>query len=105
MIRAITKKLTTTVQLTKKDGGTYSLNSIILFVTTSQKFKLNEALDVTTADGRKVKNIFTVDGNILIEKQIGEKTLTIIREFFDDEMIATTEINGVSCKSWCKVVQ
>ena len=106
MLRKISKTLTTTVQLVKKDDDdTYSLNSTILFVTTSQKFKLDEEKEVTTADGRKVKNIFTIQGNILTEKQLGEKNFIITREFFDDQMIAVASIGDLICTSWCTVVE
>lgn len=74
-------------------------------LTTSQKFKVGEEKDVTTQDGRKIKNVFTIEGNKLIEKQIGEKTLTIIREYSDDELIVTTEMGQVVSTSWCKVVK
>lgn len=85
----------TTVQLTKKDEN-YSLNTTILLFSTSQKFKLGEELDVVTLDKRKVKNVFTIEDNMLIEKQIGEdKTLTITREFFDEQMIAKATFGGV----------
>lgn len=104
MLRKLSSSMSTTVQLVKKSDGEYSLNSTILLMTTSQKFTLNEEKDVTTLDGRKVKISFIIEGNKLIENQVGEKTLRIVREFFDDEMIATSSISGVVCKSWCKLV-
>lgn len=104
-MRKLAQSMTTTVQLTKKDNDIYCLNTIILLLTTSQKFKLDEVKDITTTDGRKVKNSFTIEGNKLIEKQIGEKSMIIEREFFEDQMIATSSIGNVVCKSWCKVVE
>lgn len=103
-MRKISKTLTTTVQLVKKDDGSYSLNSTVLLISTSQKFKVGEGVDIKTLDGRRVNNIFTIEGNKLIEKQIGEKTMIIVREFFDDQMIATASIGNVVSTSWCKVV-
>lgn len=103
-MRKIAGTLSTTVQLVK-NGDEYSLKTSMLLLTTSQKFKLGEEKDVTTTDGRKVKNVFTIEGNTLTEKQIGQKTFTIIREFFDDEMIATSIYGNVVCKGWCKVVK
>lgn len=105
MMRKLAATMSTVVQLVKKDDGSYSLNSTILFLTTSQKFKLGEAKEVTTLDGRKIKNVFTIDGNILTEKQLGEKDCTITREFFDDELIVVASIGDVTCTSWCKVVK
>lgn len=96
--------MSTTIQLVRK-GDEYTLNTKMLLLTTSQKFKLDEEKEVTTPDGRKVKNMFTVDGNTLTEKQIGDRNLTIVREFFDDEMIATSYCGNVVCKSYCKVLK
>lgn len=103
-MRKLAQTMTTTVQLVKKENDIYSLNTIILLLTTSQKFKLDEVKEVTTADGRKVKNSFSIDGNKLIEKQIGEKSLIIEREFFDDKLIVVSKIGDVVCTSWCKLV-
>lgn len=104
MLRKLAPSLTTTVQLVKKDNDQYSLNSTILLLTTSQKFKLGEGKDITTQDGRKVKNTFTVEDNKLIETQVGEKTLTIVREYFDDQLIVTTTMGDIVSMSWCKHV-
>lgn len=103
-MRKLASTMTTTVQLVKKSDDLYSLNSTILLLTTSQKFKLGEEKDVTTQDGRKVKNVFTIEGNKLIEKQIGEKTFMIVREYFDEELIVTTSMGEVVSTSWCKLV-
>lgn len=70
-----------------------------------QKFRLNEEVDIKTPDGRKVKNSFTIVGNVVIEKQIGEKNYVIVREFFDDEMIATLTVGNVSSRAWLKRVK
>lgn len=95
LMRKVAKTFTTVVQLTKKEDR-YSLNTTILFFSTSQKFVLSEETDVVTADKRKVKNVFTIEENKLIEKQIGvDKTLTIIREYFDEELIVTASFGGV----------
>lgn len=89
------------MQLTK-DGEKYSLNSKILLVKHSQVFTPKEEVHVDkTLDGRKIINIFTIEGNKLIEKQIeldNSRTLTITREFFDEEMIVETTYGGVRIK-------
>lgn len=103
-MRKIAKTITTTVQLVKKDDGSFSLNSTLMLITIPQKFKLGEEKDVKTQDGRQVKNSFTIEGNILTELQVGEKTFVIVREFFEDEMIVTSTVGTVSSKAWCKKV-
>lgn len=105
VMRKLASTMTTTVQLVKKDDGHYSLNSTILFLTTSQKFHLGVEKDVTTQDGRKVKNVFTIEGQKLIEHQIGEKIFSIVRDYSEEELVVTTTMNGVTSTSWCKVVE
>lgn len=104
-MRKAAGSMSTVVQLTKKSETEYSLNSTILLFTTSQKFTPGVGKNVKTVDGRKVFNVFEIDGSKLIEKQIGEKTMIIEREFFDDELIVTSSIGDVVCKSWCKLVE
>jgi formylmethanofuran:tetrahydromethanopterin formyltransferase len=104
-MRKLAQTITTTVQLVKKSETDYSLNSTLLLLTTSQKFKLGEEKSVTTVDGRKVKNVFTIEGNKLIEKQLGEKDLIIERVFFSDQLIVTSSMGGVESKAWCKLVE
>lgn len=102
-LRKIASSLSTTIQLVRK-GDEYTLNTKMLMMTTTQKFKLGEEKDVTTTDGRKIKNVFTIDGNVLTEQQIGDKTLTVVREFAEDEMIATSYYGNVVCKAYCKPI-
>jgi formylmethanofuran:tetrahydromethanopterin formyltransferase len=104
-MRKLAHSVTTTVQLVRKDDGSFSLNTTMLMVTTSQKFKLGEGKDLTTNDGRKVSNIFTLEGNKLIEKQLGAKDLITEREFYEDQMIARTISGDVVCTSWSKAVK
>lgn len=104
-IRKIATSISTTIQLVRKGNDEYTLTTKMLLMTTTQTFRLGEEKDVTTTDGRKVKNVFTVDGNVLTEQQIGDRTMTTVREFFDNEMIATTYYGNVVCKGYCKLVK
>ncbi|CAG9808693.1 unnamed protein product [Chironomus riparius] len=104
ILRKIAGAFSTITQLTKS-GDEYSLNTIIVFYKTSQTFKAGQGKNVTTSDGRKVLNIFEIHGNKLLEKQIGEKTFIVEREFFDDQLIVKAGFeNGSLCTCWCKVV-
>lgn len=98
VMRKIAKTLPTVVHLSK-DGEKYSLNSKILVIKHSQVFTPGEEVLVEkTLDGRKIINIFTIEENRLIEKQIElekARTLTITREFHDEEMIVSTTFGGV----------
>ncbi|CRL02384.1 CLUMA_CG015418, isoform B [Clunio marinus] len=108
-LRWISKKLNITTQLVKKDKDYYQLRTTALY-TTTREFKLDVEEEILTADGgkqrrRKVKNSFHIEGNKLIEKQIGEKSLIIVREYFDDELIVTATMGSTVCRSWFKPVQ
>lgn len=105
MMRKISRSLTTVLQLVKKGENRYSLNTSILIFSISQKFVIGEETDITTADGRKVKDSFTIEDNKLIEVQKGEKTLLVVREFFDTELIVTTSCGDVVSKTWCKMIE
>lgn len=88
----------------EKNGDEYSYHTVSTFKTTVLKFKLGEEFDEETLDGRKVKSIFTLEGNVLSQSQKTDKTSTIVREFTDTEMIASCVYGDVTCKRWYKVV-
>ncbi|XP_054745829.1 probable fatty acid-binding protein [Anastrepha obliqua] len=69
-----------TVEL-KKDGDNYSFTTTSTFKTTTVNFKLGEEFDEETLDGRKVKSVFTLDGNKLVQEQKGDKPSTIISDY------------------------
>lgn len=95
MIEAI-KSGPDTHQLVKNSDDTYKLDST--------EFELGKGKNITTPDGRKIKNIFTIEGNKLIEQQVGEKTITVIREFTDDQIISTASVGNVTSTTWFKLV-
>ncbi|KAJ6635556.1 Fatty acid-binding protein, muscle [Pseudolycoriella hygida] len=102
--RKVASSLSATVQLVR-NGDKYTLKTRHLILRTNQTFKLGEEKNVTTGDGRKVKNEFTIDGNKLTEKQIGEIALTIVREFSDEEMIQTYYCENVVSKGFFNVMK
>jgi len=58
---------------------------------------LNEEFDEETIDGRHVKTTITVDGNKLIQKQTGTVDTEIIREFSEDQLVATMKVKSIVC--------
>jgi len=63
------------------------------------KFRLNEPFDETTADGRQVKSLMTLDSpNVLkhvMEGTAGGKDSTCWREFTADKMKCTCKVEDV----------
>lgn len=104
IMRKIIKNTSPVIQLIKKDDGSYLMNTTFLMSTTTQKFVLGEEADFIPPDGRKMKVIYTIEGNKLIEKQIGENALTVVRDYHNDQMITTTSFGTIVSTSWFKLV-
>lgn len=66
---------------------------------TTQKFKVGVEQDDESADGRKVKNIFTLEGaSKLVQKERWDgKEATLIREVHGDELKVTITLDNVVC--------
>lgn len=87
--------------LVKIGENEYSLNTILPFLTHQQKFTPNIESDQTTVDGRKIKNIFVIEGNVLTERQIEPtREVTIIRKFYATEMLGTSIVGKITNKHW-----
>lgn len=65
-----------------------------------------EETNAITLDGRNIRNIFTIEGNKLIERQIEpEREVILIREFFDNEIVGQSIVGDVICNYWCELVE
>lgn len=106
VLRKLAKSVPASVVLIKIDEETYSFNTKVMLMTVPQKFKPGEEIVSRTSDGSTVicKSSFTIAGNVLTEKQIGDKSFVITREFTDDEMISVSTVGSVVCRAWYKVV-
>jgi len=69
------------------DGDTWTLKSETLFKNTKIQFQLGVEFDETTADDRKMKTTFTLDGNKLTQDQKGAKPSVITREVDGNKMV------------------
>lgn len=96
VLRKIGNSVSPTVEL-KKDGDLYTLITSSTFKTSEIKFELGKEFDEETLDGREVKSVVTLEGNKLIHKQGGDPASEIIREFTDNEMVATMKVGDVVC--------
>lgn len=76
-----------------KEGDEYVLTSNSTFKNVATKFQPGVEQDLETADGRKVKSIFTIDGNTIKEVQKGadgKVVSTLDRTFTNDEIKMVT---------------
>jgi fatty acid-binding protein 3 len=92
------------VQITITDG-VWTITTSSALSKVEIKFKIGEEFDETTADGRKVKSTFTVDGNKLIQEQIGKINSHLVREFSQDGFVLTLKAEGVVSTRQYKRIQ
>ncbi|KAL7045080.1 hypothetical protein ACKWTF_002149 [Chironomus riparius] len=99
LIRKLVKNCTVRSKLVKIDDKYYEFHISTTLKSSIQKFCPGRSMDVTTMDGRKIKNIFTIEENKLIEMQIeSNRTIMIIREFFKTEMLSEIRIGEIITK-------
>jgi len=104
--RKIAIAMPSSTQLIKLSEIEYAMNTIIPLITHQQKFVLGQEREVSTIDGRNIKNIFTIQGNKLIEQQIEpEREVTVVREYFDEQIIGECIVGDIRCKYWCEVIE
>lgn len=96
VLRKIGNSVSPTVEL-KKDGDVYTLVTSSTFKNSEISFELGKEFDEETLDGRNVKSVMTFEGDKLIQKQGGEPSSEIIREFTENGMVATMKIKDVVC--------
>lgn len=84
-----------TVELRKLSNNKYKLITESTFQNTEITFKLGKEFDEVTVDGRQVKSVITLEDNKLIQRQGGSPPSTIIREFGENEMVATMMVYDV----------
>ena len=64
-------------------------------------FNLGEEMEDLTMDGRSINTVFTRPSwNRLVEVQVGDMVnTTLVRDFFQDRMEVTMQVNNVSASS------
>lgn len=69
-----------------------------------QKFLPGVEIEQKSVEGSLVKNIFRIEGNNLIETQIGKKNVTITRKFSATEIQATMSCEKAKAKTICELI-
>lgn len=94
--RKLARSIPSYSQLVKLNNDEFALNTFIPFKTHQQRFVPGQEIEQETIDGRKVKNIFTIEGNTLTERQIEpNREVIITREFSANEMKGTSQVGKV----------
>ncbi|XP_055939652.1 fatty acid-binding protein-like isoform X2 [Argiope bruennichi] len=79
----------------KQDGDTFILKTTTTFKTSEIKFKLGEEFEETRMDGSTCKTIITLEDGKLVQKQSGDKEVTIIRELEGDQMKTICKVDDI----------
>lgn len=104
--RKIAKSIPSSTQFIQISECVYAINTILPFKTNQQRFEIGRECDAVTIDGRIIKNLFSFEGNKLVEYQIEpERKVIIIREFLEDEIIGEIIVGDIICKYWCEAVE
>ena len=104
--RKLAKSIPSMTEIVKLNENEYGLNTIVPFKTNQQRFVIGQETENITIDGRKIKNIFTLDGNKLIEKQMEpNREVTLIREFNAKQMLGTSIVGKIVSKHVSNVVE
>lgn len=89
--------------MVQKNDGWYEFHTESTFKTTVLRFKLGQPFDEETLDGRNVKTVMTLDGNVLTQVQKTDKKSIITREFTNTECKTICTYGNVVSTRWYKV--
>jgi len=103
--REVAKATVASYQLVKLSGNEYSSNTFIGPRISENKFVPGVETERTTLDGRKVKTTFTIEGNKLIDRQVGSIDVSTVRIFSDNELVVELNAGGITTKAYFKLVQ
>ncbi|XP_063041459.1 fatty acid-binding protein, heart-like [Engraulis encrasicolus] len=79
-----------------EENGTITMKTQSTFKNTEVQFKINQEYDETTADDRKTKNVMSLEGGKLVQKQKWDgKETTIEREVMGDKLVAKCKMGDV----------
>ncbi|XP_013386384.1 fatty acid-binding protein, heart [Lingula anatina] len=99
-VGAVMRKLGATAkpsQEISRDGDKFTIKTKSAVKNTEITFTLGQEFEETTADGRKVKSVVTLDGDKLVHSQKGDIDSTITREIIDGNMVMYVSAKDVTC--------
>uniref|UniRef100_A0A0X3PUC2 Fatty acid-binding protein homolog 1 n=1 Tax=Schistocephalus solidus TaxID=70667 RepID=A0A0X3PUC2_SCHSO len=99
-VNFVTRKAGNTLKPTvtvTKEGDHYKMVTASTFKTCQFEFKLGEPFEETTLDGRKVTSTVTLEGDVMKQVQVGDKTTEIERRIDGDHMKTTVKVDELKC--------
>lgn len=82
--------------ITKDKNDAYTLRTVSTFGESSITFKDGVEFSEDRLDGNTVRSVINIKGNKWVQKQFGEKEVTIVREFGPKEIKVTSVVNGIA---------
>uniref|UniRef100_L7M3Y9 Fatty acid-binding protein n=1 Tax=Rhipicephalus pulchellus TaxID=72859 RepID=L7M3Y9_RHIPC len=79
----------------KVEGDDWSIKTHTMLKTSELKFTLGKEFDEDRMDGSRVKSKVTLEDGKLVQKQSGDKEVTIVREVKDNELHVVCSIDDV----------
>lgn len=80
----------------KVEGDDWSIKTHTMLKTTELKFTLGKEFDEDRMDGSKVKSKVTLEDGKLVQKQSGDKEVTIVREVKDGQLHVTCSLDDIT---------
>ncbi|XP_060578718.1 sodium/calcium exchanger regulatory protein 1-like [Ruditapes philippinarum] len=96
----VMRKMAATIKPTQEitvENGRWKIKTISTLKTTEIDFVIGDVFEETTADGRKVQTVMSMDGQKLMATQKGDVDSTICREWSGDTMVMKLTAQDVVC--------
>jgi fatty acid-binding protein 3, muscle and heart len=98
--------MSSTIFMEKANDDEYKIHTSIPMKSTVVKFKPGVEFDEVTNDGSVARSLITFEGdNKLVHTQKRDKTVTIIREFSETDLVMTMQCETVEAKRYFKVIE
>lgn len=85
------------IEISVSGDGTMVVKTVSTFKNSEISFKLGEEFEEKRMDGVNTKSTITKEGNKLVQKQVADPPVEIIREFTGDKLITTCKCKDVTC--------
>lgn len=95
--RKVAASTSPSIEISYSNDGNMVVKTFSTFKNSEISFKLGEEFEEKRMDGVTTKTTITKEGNKLIQKQMANPPVEIIREFIGDKLIATCKCKEVVC--------
>lgn len=80
----------------KSEGDNWTIKTSTLLKNSELNFALGKEFEESRIDGVKVKTVINLEGDKLVQKQFGEKEVTIVREVDNGVLKVTCTLDDVT---------